>query len=315
MKFFRSVIFLTVLLSLMLLSSCKNVQTERKSTVVHEFLCEEIPDSLRLLTYDEGEQLDLQYFSGPYEIDRHFGWENGVVDDGELPDISALCYQTVNGRHLAIRCPRQKNILKWTSARVKMFADWCLNGPGDTIPSVVPLYKTPKSDKEIVDYYAMSLSGGQQKNISEPPDSPIYVEQFAMLLVDAYSTDKFVTMQEYTWYDFGSCGDNTARSWFTIDRRGKVLELSDIIEESKWQEFAHIMIKHLNAYGVPWFDLPRESRYCDLVPILNDRDGCALTPYGVVVYYHPYKVGCGADGQFNALVPYSELEGMLKVKM
>ena len=311
----HTAIYVVFLLSLSLIVSCKNVQNKQQPAAPSDPAIEAVADSSELVSFDEGTELDLQYFSGPFEINRYFGWEHGLLEDGALPDIPGLCYQTAGGRHLAIRCPSQKHILRWASGRVKIFADWCLNGPGDTIPSIVPFYENPQSGKDIVNHYLRCITKGQQEIMSEPSDTAIYYEQFAKLIVDAYRTDKYVTMQEYTWYDFGSCGDNTSRSWFTLDKGGHVLELSDIIDEVRWQEFAYIMLRHLNSYIMPWFDYSRETRYCDLVPLLNDRDGCALTPEGVVIYYHPYKIGCGAEGQYNALVPYNELEGMLKTKM
>lgn len=122
-------------------------------------------------------------------------------------------------------------------------------------------------------------------------------------------------MQEATWYDCMSCGDNTTRSWFTIDRKtGNQLELCDIVKEDRMQDFAYAMIKHLNGWGSPWFNYAREIRDCDLVDLLKQNDGCALVKEGVVVYYHPYNMGCGAEGQFNALVPYEEIKGILNVR-
>lgn len=313
----RGLKYILALALILAVGSCKNRQSKQPKIEPLYSFNEEVADSLQLVRFEEGFEFDTVYFSGPYEIDRYFGWENGVRDDGAVPDIPGLIYRTVHGRHLAVRCPNQKHVLKWASHRIKEFADWCIHGPGDTIPSIVPLYENPRSDKDLIDYYMLRLTSDSLNVKSYPSEVSIYLEQFADLLVDVYSNDKYVTMQEYTWYDFSSCGDNTQRSWFTIDKKdGHVLELADIIDESKWQEFTYIMLKHLNAYGYPWFGTFWELRNSDLIPyVLNERDGCALTPDGVVVYFYPYAIGSGADGQFNALIPYSELEGMLKTRM
>lgn len=45
----------------------------------------------------------------------------------------------------------------------------------------------------------------------------------------------------------------------------------------------------------------------DPVKLLGDADGCALIREGLIIYYHPYHIGCGADGQFTAVIPYGEL--------
>ena len=269
------------------------------------------PDSLKLVEY--GETFSDSYFSGPYKIARYFGWENGQIEDGSLPNITGMVYRTGLGRHIGLRCPNERTSLEWTSDRLRRFADWCKNGPSDTIPERTPLYRKARSYQDICEHYISEVVSSDFIR-TEPCDTSSFIEQFAILLVDIYRGDRFITMQEYTWYDCNSCGDNTALSWFTIERKtGRQLSLCDIIDESKLQDFAYIMIRHLTDVGnSPWFDYARELRYCDLVDYLKDCDGIAIVPEGVVVYYHPYKIGCGAEGQYNSLIPYDELEGMLK---
>lgn len=257
--------------------------------------------------------LDTGYYEGPYTIDRYFGWDFGKNQRSDIPDIPGLVFKSSCRRHLGVRCPNDKAILKWTSERVKRFADWCLNGPSDTIPSIVPVYERPKSAEDMCNHYYKIVA--LPELVRGLGDEGLHViEQFAELLVDVYEDKNYVTMQEATWYDCMSCGDNTTRSWITIDRKtGKQLELCDIVKEDRMQDFAYVMIKHLNGWGSPWFDYAREIRDCDLVDLLKQSDGCALVQKGVVVYYHPYNIGCGAEGQFNALVPYEEIINLMKV--
>ena len=40
-------------------------------------------------------------------------------------------------------------------------------------------------------------------------------------------------------------------------------------------------------------------------------NGRAMIREGLVIYYHPYEIGCGAEGQYNAVIPYSALKGLL----
>lgn len=42
--------------------------------------------------------------------------------------------------------------------------------------------------------------------------------------------------------------------------------------------------------------------------------GIALAPEGVIVYYHRQVIGCGEEGQYNALVPYNEVADIVKVR-
>ena len=269
-------------------------------------------DSLKPVVYDK--EIADSYYSGPYKIARYFGWENGQIEESSLPDIPGMVYRTGSGKHIGLRCPNESVCLDWTSNRIRRFADWCKNGPADTIPETTSLYRKAHSYQDTCEHYINKIADSRFVR-SEPRDKSTYIEQFAVLLIDVHQTDKYVTMQEYTWYDCCSCGDNTTLSWYTIElRSGRQLSLSDIIDESQWQKFAYIMIQHLvNACGTPWLDHAKVIRNCDLIDYLMQCDGCALVPEGVVVFYHPYNIGCGAEGQYNSLIPYDELKGMLIV--
>ena len=45
--------------------------------------------------------------------------------------------------------------------------------------------------------------------------------------------------------------------------------------------------------------------------VLSLANGCALISEGLVIYFYPYILSIGADGQYDAVIPYSELEGIL----
>ena len=46
--------------------------------------------------------------------------------------------------------------------------------------------------------------------------------------------------------------------------------------------------------------------------VLKRANGCALIPEGLVFYFYPYNLGSGADGQYEAVIPYEELDGILE---
>ncbi len=46
------------------------------------------------------------------------------------------------------------------------------------------------------------------------------------------------------------------------------------------------------------------SEYTD---ILHRADGCALIKEGLIIYFYPYNLGAGADGEYEAVIPYDEL--------
>ena len=37
--------------------------------------------------------------------------------------------------------------------------------------------------------------------------------------------------------------------------------------------------------------------------LISERDGIALLDEGVLIYFHPYKIGIGAEGQYNLIIP------------
>ena len=110
-----------------------------------------------------------------------------------------------------------------------------------------------------------------------------------------------------------SCGDTTAESYYSVNlETGEVATITDFVRESDLSKLAIIMMKYLKNYrGERWsgpvFDwIPSEP-----LKLLKAMNGCAMIREGLVIYYHPYKIGCGAEGQYNAVIPNSELKNFL----
>ena len=277
---------------------------------------ESAQDTLSPLVVYEDFVMDSVYYTGPFHIDQYFGCDNNISDYGNIPNIPGLQYYSANGRHLAVRCPNNKAVKSLVSRKIKRFADWCIHGPSpyNTIPSVVPICNTSSSIKDMCSYY-MKYIGDPNTIRHEISDTSSIIEQFALCIVDAYESDRYCTVQEYTWYDYDSLGDITSFSWSTVDKKtGNELSLSDIIDEENWAKFAYYAIYHLRDQSLPWFDISREVREDYLVEYLSMASGIALAPEGVIVYYHRQVIGCGVEGQYNALVPYSEIEDIIKVR-
>ena len=72
------------------------------------------------------------------------------------------------------------------------------------------------------------------------------------------------------------------------------------------------MMKYLkNFKGELWYYPDFEWVPTDPLELLKAMNGCALIREGLIIYYHPYEIGCGADGQFNAIIPYGQIKGLL----
>lgn len=242
------------------------------------------------------------------------------IDNTTLPPIPGLKYRScavlcekdtcfASRAVLALRCPENPVLLDWASSRAATYTDWCKSGMYGPQPEK---YVVGESSADICNKYILQMKKAfQHQKCSGNNGSPN--EQFGFLLTDCWKTDRYCTFYEATWYDLMSCGDNTRESYFSVDlNTGKVATLADFVPENKWQELAEIMLKYLrNGNGNIWRHPDFDWVPSDSLALLKDMNGCALIREGLIIYYYPYEIGCGADGQFNAVIPYIELKELL----
>lgn len=218
---------------------------------------------------------------------------------------------------LAFRCPPIQPLLDWVADTVHTFVRDCPIGNGlitynDKSPDI-PV-KHMKTDREICDYYI-----GQLRHVydgwhcSGEGDHNIINEQAGLLLADCWNVNNLHTFYRIDWYDWLSGGNNVRESWWTVDATsGKLLSLSDFILPDKLDSLAALMMPRL-VNGKDSFILDKYPYVPeDFSGILQGANGCALIPEGLVVYFYPYNLGAGADGEYEAIIPYDELEGILK---
>ncbi len=220
------------------------------------------------------------------------------------------CYAT--GTVLAVRCPENNVLLKWTSQRVA----WLIDCGGNDSYRKAESYNVPKlsSSAEICNYY---ISQAKKNNCAQechgPEDGGGPNEQYGYLLTDCWETPTYCTFYEATWYDWLSCGDNTREAYLSVNKTtGKVAQLEDLIKSDSLPKLEELLFKHLKNYsGDLWVDCRTNIQDIKPSDILNERNGCALIKEGLIIYYYPYNIGSGAEGQFNAIIPYEELAGIL----
>ena len=220
---------------------------------------------------------------------------------------------------LALRCPPIQPLLNWLTDSVNTFIQECPIGNGlltyqDKQLNIKKKYL--KSDKAICDYYMNQLQhayDGWKCTGEGDPDS--MNEQAGLLIVDYWSTGDLYTFYRIDWYDWMSCGNNTRESFWTVDATsGKLLGLEDLVLPEKIDTLAALMMPRLvnanDEYIIQQYPYKPE----EYTTVLQRADGCALIPEGLVIYFYPYNLGSGADGQYEAIIPYVELNGILKVK-
>ena len=248
------------------------------------------------------------------------------IDIRTLPPVPGLKYRScsvicpkdtcfASRAVMAVRCPEDSVLLRWASRRAALFTAWCENKDVKQGPRNVA---SVASASDLCNQYIRRINRAFNKQIhGECEGHDIPNEQHGYLLTDCWATDNYCTFYEAKWYDMMSCGDNTTESYFTVNREtGQELELSDIVSENDYPKLAKIMMDYLKNYKGELRAGPSFERTpTKALELLKARNGCALIREGLIIYYYPYEIGAGADGQFNAVIPYDRLKGILKTNI
>lgn len=101
-----------------------------------------------------------------------------------------------------------------------------------------------------------------------------------------------------------SCGCPSSADYYTINKiTGKIFNLSDILSQHKFSAIERLILNEFdietNANGRPTCGLTGRE-------LVNRANGIAKLNEGILFYYHPYNIGCGAEGQYNLIIPIEE---------
>lgn len=204
---------------------------------------------------------------------------------------------------MAVRCPQERVLLDWASKRAAWYEVVCCDDPtGNTDPENV---LAVKSAGDICRQYIRRIEESIRHECQEDGLHGEMNEQSGFLLTDCWQTDKYCTFYEATWYDMLSCGDSTTQAYYSVDKKtGRVATLEDFVPKSRWPALAQILYKYLkNSSGKLWVDENPDRSTFDPMETLNDRSGCALIREGLVIYYYPYNIGAGYEGEVMAVIP------------
>ena len=256
---------------------------------------------------------DKIYFGMTDAYDRRPG-----IDASTMPAIPGLkyssCYvlcakDTCYARRvvMAVRCPQKRVLLDWASKRAALYEVVCCNDPtGKTEPEKVLVVK---SAGDICSQYIRRIEESVRQECLEGGMPGEMNEQSGFLLTDCWQTDKYCTFYQATWYDMLSCGDNTTQAYYSVDKKtGRVATLEDFVPKSRWPALAEILYKYLkNSSGKLWVDENPDRNTFDPMETLNDRSGSALIREGLVIYYFPYAIGGGYEGEIMAVIPHDKV--------
>lgn len=201
---------------------------------------------------------------------------------------------------LALRCPEEEVLLQWMENHVNEECNGCLNGYQFEEKEPLPHLIHIGNAQQICDHYIKETKSRYDRKpcAMDPDECGAFLEQNGIIITDVWEKDDVCTFFESRWFDYYSCGDNTHKSYYSVDRKtGKVLGVEDLIECSDTTALDKLIYEHLD----------HESQSAP-EGLTSAMDGCALIREGLIIYYYPYHLGCGADGHFFALIPYEELE-------
>ncbi len=243
-------------------------------------------------------------------------WEDRHKDIApDLPPLKGMKYRTFTTRLpkarsfsrdiLAVRCPENDTLLSWAANMVAPRYGVAIQ-PGKRFKSSGDIADFVMDNKIASDKRIASYKDIDKEFIVEDWD---FNEQEGILVADVWHSGDIFTFFYSSWIDSG-CHLSTRESWFTINAvTGKEYTLFDFIDKRDEAALIDLVVKYLWNHHDRWVDL-YPDRFQEYPEWLTNYSGAALTKNGLIVYYHAPWIGCYADGQFNAVIPYEELESL-----
>lgn len=101
-----------------------------------------------------------------------------------------------------------------------------------------------------------------------------------------------------------SCGCPSSADYYTINKStGKIFSASDILSRHKSSDIERFL---LNEFDIETNAKGRPTCGITGMELINRANGIAKLNEGILFYYHPYNIGCGAEGQYNLIIPITE---------
>lgn len=155
------------------------------------------------------------------------------------------------------------------------FGEWLFN-------AITP---TLKNDKPVEEYWKM------------------YASRVCMVTHKVFENDSLVTYIVESSIDYnGSCGCPSSASYYTYRKSdGYLFTTADLTVDYTGNQLE-------DALGQVYDDLMKSRGYEYTHEVLSNNvlstrmDGCAIIEEGLLVYYHPYNIGVGAEGQYNLII-------------
>lgn len=157
----------------------------------------------------------------------------------------------------------------------------------------------PKTTEELFNYSKIVFNAFKEKYLNVKDDSlyfKIPESRICFIAHKIYENAKYATYIIEETYDYnGSCGCNSRANYYTFDKlTGKVLSPKQILNNERRSSVLRNMksILESNKEEYRWY-----RSETDMNELFNSLSGAAIIEEGILLYYLPYTVGCGADGE------------------
>lgn len=164
----------------------------------------------------------------------------------------------------------------------------------------------PRSSQDILDRAKQIFDLFTQKNGQFKVDSAtlnLFEARVCIVAHQIYAQGDWASyILEFSFDYNGSNGCPSWADYLTVNKKtGQRLTVADLVEKYGYAR----VCKDLRAAFVK----AKHERNADLEvgnysgqELIDLADGCAVVNEGVMVYYRPYVVGCGAEGEFNLIL-------------
>ena len=156
---------------------------------------------------------------------------------------------------------------------------------------------------ELIDYFhAWFEQIDEEKKLN--CDSVDHIPDLRVCLVACriYEDSQLITYLFESSVDYhGSNGCPSSADYLTIEKKsGRVLTFDDFFSKDHENEIDKLLRQS--------YILEQQKKGYDdyiAIDVLLDhsyKNNCAKVKEGMLFYYHPYEIGCGADGQYNLII-------------
>lgn len=185
---------------------------------------------------------------------------------------------------------------------------FCYNDELQDLKQSLALRKgySPRNTQDILNRAKQVFDLYTKKNNSLKPDSADFrISESRECIVAHKIYDQGDWVSYIIEFSFSYNGSNGCPSWadyFTVNKKtGQRLAPDDIVEKyGEGQVSKKLRQAFVKAKGERNFDLDVYNLFG--LELIDAADGCAIVNEGVMFYYRPYSVGCGAEGMYNLVL-------------